>query len=109
MENPKPTLSRSTVGFGLSLAVSAIFNGLLVIAKELSPNRVLPWMRNLTGHHWTTHCLLVLVVFIVLGLFLARGNRSAGFGLPAGKLPAIIVSATLIGILTIAGFYLIVG
>lgn len=109
MENSKPTLSRSTIAFGLSLAIAAIVNSLLVIAKELSPNRVLPWMRNLTGHHWTTHCVAVLVVFIVTGLILARQNHGNGPTMTARKLTTIIVAGTVLSILIIAGFYLIEG
>lgn len=109
MENPKPALSRNTIAFGLSLAVAAIVNGLLVVAKEMGPNQVLPWMKNLTGHHWTTHCILVLAVFVVTGFILTRKNHGKGPAISSGKLIATIVVGTLISIVTIAGFYLIVG
>ncbi len=50
-------LSKSTVSFGLSLALCSVVNALLVVAKEKSP-AVAAQMQKITGHHYRPqrHC-----------------------------------------------------
>ena len=74
MENNR--LSRSTYSFGVSLAVCAVLNAALVVAKE-SNKTVADWMQKITGHHWMTHVLFVLTVFVALGWLLNRRNSNA--------------------------------
>ena len=98
------TLSKYTVSFGLSLAVTSVVNALLVIAKETHPATVMAWMKKMSGHHWATHSLLSLVLFFALGLVLARGQ---GPKVTAAGLVKIIVGGVAVGGLTILGFYLL--
>ncbi len=58
-----------TAGFGISASVAIVINTLLVWAKESIPS-LFDWMKALTSHHWITHGLLVVGVFIVLGILL---------------------------------------
>lgn len=102
----EPTLSKSTVSFGLSLAVCAVLNALLVVAKEKSKG-VQSWMQKMTGHHWVTHVVIVLIVFFMLGWFFARGSRGQESKMSGERLANIILSGAVAGVLIIWGFYLI--
>ncbi len=65
------TLDKFTVGFGISAAITIFFNTLLMITKEkiLSVHN---FMVTLSGHHWTSHGLIDVMVFILLGLFFSK-------------------------------------
>ena len=100
MEKP---LGKYTVSFGLSLALTCLFSSLLVVVKELSDKTVLPLMKQATGHHWVTHVVLDVILFVVLGLLLTKVQISPE------RLTRLIVASVVIGGLIIAGFYLFVG
>jgi hypothetical protein len=102
-------LGRYTVSFGLALGITCIVSALLVVLKELADHSVLVWMKNATVHHWVTHGIFDLVVFIVLGLLLARAEGGSGIRISGKSLITIIVGSVVLGGLIIAGFYLIVG
>ncbi len=104
MENT--SLSKSSVSFGLSLAVTSVINAILVVAKEKS-EAVMNGMKKVTGHHWITHTLLVLVLFVVFALIFGKMNGGKGKAITAGKLICTIVSGIAIAGLIIVGFYLI--
>jgi membrane-bound metal-dependent hydrolase YbcI (DUF457 family) len=67
-------VGKYTISFGLSLGIVSLVSALLVILKEISPNTVLPWMKSITGHHWITHSLFILILFALIGWLLARVN-----------------------------------
>lgn len=104
----EPTgLSKQTTAFGISLAVAALANALLVAAKEKSPS-LLSFMKGLSGHHWITHCLVVLLIFLLLGGVLSKvGERKSRFSV--ATLTRIVVGSFLIASAIIVGFYVIVG
>lgn len=102
----EPTLSKTTVSFGLSLAVCAVLNALLVVAKEKS-KAVQSWMQKITGHHWVTHALILLVAFFLCGWFFARGNRGQDSKILGERLANIVMAGVVAGVLIIWGFYLI--
>ncbi len=100
-------LSANTVGFGLALAVTSVFSAILVFIKE-SNEGVLNFMKSF-GHHWATHGVVNIVLFLALGLVLARLHGGKGPDLaPAGVTKAVAWSVILCS-LAIAGFYLIEG
>ncbi len=101
MEN-KP-LEKYTVSFGLSFAVTSLLSALLVIAKQMNPP-LKTWMKALTGHHWTTHALLVLIAFVLLGLMLAfvREGKLGG-----RAMTTVVVLSTILSGLIVAGFFLL--
>jgi hypothetical protein len=107
MENS--SLSKYTVSFGLSLAVTCILSALLVVLKELSDQTVLAWMKRVTMHHWVTHTVIDLILFVALGFLLAQLNGGSGVKISSKGFITAIVSSVAIGGLIIAGFYLIVG
>jgi hypothetical protein len=102
-------LGRYTASFGVSLGITCMVSALLVILKELSEHSVLVWMKSATGHHWVTHGLFDLVVFVVLGLLLAQANQGSGITISEKGLVSVIVGGVVLGGLIIAGFYLIAG
>ena len=64
-------LDKLSVGFGVSFFVASLFNALLIITKETyAPLK--DWMKSLSGHHWTTHGIFVIALFIVLGFILSK-------------------------------------
>ncbi len=104
MENN--TVSKLTIPFGLSVAVCAVLNALLVIAKEKSA-AVTAWMQKLTGHHWITHVAIVLVLFALLGWCFSRANGGQGPKIPVPRLTRIVLSGVVAGVLIILGFYVV--
>jgi hypothetical protein len=104
MENPG--ISKYTTSFGLSLALASVANGLLVIAKESSPT-VQAGMQKITGHHWITHSVVILAVFLGGGWLFAQLNDGQGIKMSAGRLLNTVVRGVAIGGLLIVGFYLI--
>jgi hypothetical protein len=87
--------------FGLSYAVTSVFSALLVVLKE-SNEAVLSGLAGLTGHHWVTHGLLDLIVFLALGLVLVR----RGLAMTDRALVTVIVGSTVLSGLIIAGYFL---
>jgi hypothetical protein len=103
------SLGKYTVSYALSLAVVSVLNGLLVILKESSEDTVLAWMKRLTGHHWITHGIFVVVAFVALGWLFSRANGGRGIQIPVPRLIGLLVGAVVVGGALIAGFYLIEG
>jgi hypothetical protein len=92
-----------TVSFGLALAVTSLLSALLVVLKELNEETVLAWMKVATGHHWVTHGVLDLVLFLLLGIVFAQlgwGARVSG-----NALALTIVTSVVLSGLIIAGFF----
>ena len=100
-----PRYSRYTVSFGWSLALCAVLNALLVIAKEKS-SAVAGWMQKITGHHWITHAVIVFAVFVLFGWLLAGTNAGQGPKTLASALTIVIVAGVTAGVAVVLGFYL---
>jgi hypothetical protein len=105
MENIE--LGKYTRSFGLSFAITSVISALLVILKETNEDTVLAWMAAITGHHWVTHGLFNLIIFVVLGWALARPNRGEGVNISANGLIFCIVGAVVVSGILIAVFYLV--
>ena len=95
-------LSVAATAFGLSAAVSILFNTGLACVKDAYPP-VFRFMMSLTGHHWITHAAIVLLVFgVCAGIFSRRTME-------ASKLIKTIVAGVVLSGLVIVAFYLIAG
>jgi hypothetical protein len=103
MENT--TLSKRTVAFGVALAFACVINALLVVFKEKS-EAVMAGMKKLTGHHWITHSVIVIVLFLGLGWALAQARSGRGISITARGLIGTVVSGVAVAGLIIIGFYL---
>jgi hypothetical protein len=96
-------IGKYSVSFALAFAVTSLLSAVLVVVKERNPDTLLAWMKAATGHHWVSHGILDLLVFVVLGWALAR----IGFGarLSGNALSAIVTGSVLLSGLIIAGFF----
>ena len=94
-------IGAKVTGYGISYAITAILSALLVILKE-SNEGVHSFLVAITGHHWVTHGLLDVVLFVVLGALLARRD----INLSGNSLVTLVVGATVIGDLIISGYFL---
>jgi len=99
-------VSKYTVSFGLSAALSSVINALLVVVKETSPC-VLAAMKKVTGHQWVTHSAIVLILFGFFGWLLARVNGGQGLQMSVNRLVRTIMAGVVTGGVIIIGFYLI--
>jgi hypothetical protein len=100
-------LSKRTVGFGIALAFACVINALIVVIKEKS-DAVMAGMKKLSGHHWTTHSIIVVVLFLGVGWVLARARGGLGINMTARALIGTVVSGVALAGLIIVGFYLFV-
>ncbi len=101
------TMEKYTSGFGLSLIVMLIFNALLVVVKETTG--LLKAMAGVTGHHWTTHGIVVVALFFILGFIFSGMQPQDKPWLDAKGVAKGVIIATIIGYLIIVGFYLFIG
>ncbi len=65
------TLGKKTIGYTIAAAIAILFSTVLTWIKETNP-AVNTAMKNLLGHHWITHGVAVLLVFLVLGYLFSR-------------------------------------
>jgi len=70
------TFSKQTIGYGIAAVVAILGNTALTWVKETNP-AVNAFMKQLLYHHWITHGVAVLLVFLVLGFILSRIVRSS--------------------------------
>ena len=94
-------LSKSARALGIALAVASVVNALLVVVKEKSP-ALQAEMKKLTGHHWITHVLFILALFLISGWVCSRLNLR----FTTSKLITTLVSGIALAGLIILGFYL---
>src|ERR1017187_5124213 len=99
-------VSRTTISFGLSVALISVINAMLVVAKEKNPT-VMAGLQKLTGHHWVSHSAIILILFGFFGWLFARANGGQGLKMTVNSLIGTLVSGVVIGGLIILGFYLV--
>jgi hypothetical protein len=99
-------IGKYTKSFGLSFAITSFISAILVILKETNEDTVLKGMAAITGHHWITHGLFDIVLFVVLGWVLSRPNNGQGLKISTNALIGSIVASVLVSGLMIAGFYI---
>jgi hypothetical protein len=98
-----PIIFSSVIGY----IVAAIFNAILVVIKETNKS-VFNWLKVSFMHHWIGQGVLVIVVFIVVLLITMLVYKNIQFtDKLARRLGYMVVIATLISIIIIAGFYAI--
>jgi ribose/xylose/arabinose/galactoside ABC-type transport system permease subunit len=99
-------ISKYTISFGLSLAITSVVNALLVVLKEKNQG-VMDKMKQITGHHWITHSAFTVLLFIALGLIFAQLNGARGAQMTANRLITTLLAGVVVGGGVILGFYLI--
>ena len=99
--NATDSAGRTATAFGVSYAITSIFSALLVVLKE-SSEAVHDLLTAITGHHWVTHGVLNVIIFVVLGIVL---SRTGGVQMTAKSLINTVVGATVASGLIIAGYF----
>ncbi len=94
-------VDRRTAGFGVAAAVAILFNTLLAWVKDSYP-ALNAAMKAAMGHHWITHGVAVMAVFLILGLLLSQKNMRMSGKRLAWKL----VAATVLAGLGLIGWFL---
>lgn len=102
------TLNAKTRGFGLSVAITSIASALLVMAKELNDG-LLSFMKTVTVHHWVTHGIFDVLLFLIVGVLLSNSNGGQGPDIDDEKFITVVAGGFLLGCVSIAAFYLIHG
>jgi hypothetical protein len=84
-------LGGAAAGFGMAAIVTILFNTVLAWVKDAF-DPLNTFMAHLTGHHWITHGLANVALFLIVGVVLtARGYRVSGNALAFGVVLAAIV------------------
>ena len=85
-------LDGAAAGYGISAAVTIVFNTLLAWIKD-AYDPLNSFMASLSGHHWTTHSLVDVAVFLILGAILTgRGVKIDG-----ARLAMLLAGAVIVG------------
>jgi hypothetical protein len=90
----------TAAAFGLSAAITVVFNVVLAFVKDSYP-ALNAFMAFLTGHHWRTHGLVDVIVFVLLGwLFVTLGipSRRLTIGSVVTVAAATIVACASLGL-----------
>ena len=83
-------LDGAAAAFGMSAIIAIVFNTVLAWIKD-AYDPLNSFMASLTGHHWRTHGIVDVAVFVALGyLFMSRGFRMDGTRL------AILLAASVV-------------
>ncbi len=97
--------SRYTLGFGYAAAITAVASGLLTIAKE-KYDPLLAWMKSFAGHHWITHGIAVVLLFVIIGLVMSAREPKGDLEVEFRRLAILLIAATVIGGALVGLFYL---
>jgi hypothetical protein len=100
VERAESTLDSATVAFSASAAITSLFNAVLTIVKDTS-EPLHDFMAKLTGHHWITHGVVVIAVFLILGFVLMRSDvlrRMSDTALIVSVVVAALVNAGAIAL-----------
>jgi hypothetical protein len=87
-------LEGAVAAFGASAIATILFNTALAWIKDaFDPLNDL--MARLTGHHWITHGLADVALFLVLGIILTRqGYRASGSSIALGLVAAAVIGGS---------------
>jgi hypothetical protein len=96
---------RAAAAFGWAAAVAVVFNTVLAFIKD-SYEPLNSLMKAMTGHHWITHGLADIDVFLAVGwLLLARGKT--GPVLSEKTVVAVVLASVVAGAALAAWFFLV--
>jgi len=99
----KTKMNKYALGFGLSLVVTNLLNAVILVVKEVSSS-VMDVMKAALGHHWTTHAVLLLFVFVILGAVFSIYEVGAKWD--SRKMMYYIIGSVIISVVIITVFFL---
>jgi hypothetical protein len=85
-------LARTSRAFALAAAIAIVFNTLLAWVKD-AYDPLNKFMASLTGHHWTTHGIADVLLFVALGYILANTSWPDRV---SGKAATIALAASVV-------------
>lgn len=85
-------LSHTAIAYGVAASVAVLFNTLLAWVKDSYPP-LNSAMKHMTGHHWITHGLAVVLVFFLVGFLL---SRRSGDSLQGEYTPIVVLCASVV-------------
>jgi hypothetical protein len=85
-------LDRAAAAFGLAAAITIVFNTVLAWIKD-AYDPLNNFMAALTGHHWITHGLTDIAVFLIVGTLLMKRN----FIMDGTRLAVLVAGAVVVG------------
>ena len=100
-----PKLGRASTAFVLAASITFLFNTALAWVKDASAP-LNSFMKSLTGHHWTTHGLADIVVFVGLGFVFM--NTKVAEKISPDRLVSILiwsVAAASVGLMAWFAFF----
>jgi len=82
----------AAAGYGIAAAVTIVFNTLLAWIKD-AYDPLNSFMASLSGHHWTTHSVADVAVFLILGAILTTRRVT----IQGARLAMLLAGAAIIG------------
>jgi len=101
MENSP--MDKYAAGFGMSLAVTSVLNAIILVIKEKNES-VMSALKAALGHHWTTHGVIVIIVFLLLGFIFSAMKLETRFD--SHRMLKYIVWGVVISSVITAGFFI---
>lgn len=99
-------LNSATKSYGISLAVASLLSAFLVVAKETNKG-LMDMMKTVTVHHWVSHIVFIVGVFLILGVILSKSQGGKGVNVSDEGVLKAVVSSVVIGTAIIVGFFLL--
>jgi hypothetical protein len=96
-------MDKYAAGFGLSLIVTSLLNAAILLIKETNDG-IIKAMKAAMGHHWTTHGVIIIVVFVLLGFIFSYMKLETKWD--SQRMLKYIIWAVIISGAVCAGFYL---
>jgi DMSO/TMAO reductase YedYZ heme-binding membrane subunit len=97
-------MTGATKAYGLAAAVAFLLSAVLVVVKEKSET-VFNLMKAVTMHHWFTHAVFTVLVFLVVGYALSKSNGGQGPNIEDRKLSCLVTASFVVACLIPAVFY----
>ena len=95
-------LTGAAAAFSMSAAITVLFNTVLAWVKDLyAPLN--DFMTMLTGHHWRTHGIFDLIVFLALGFYFMQRH----FKMDGTKLALTVGASSIVAGAGLALYFLV--
>jgi len=102
--NNETKLGSASAAFGLAASITVIFNTVLAWVKD-AYDPLNTFMQHLSGHHWTTHGLVDVLLFVLLGtIFMKTGTADR---IDPGRLVSIVAASSIIAALGLAAWFVL--
>lgn len=98
-------ISAVTAGYGVAAAVTVLFNTVFAWIKDANPG-LEHAMKSLLGHHWTTHGVVDVAVFLILGFVLSHNSLTRR--VDGARLTQLLIGSSVLGGVGLAAWFFLV-